>query len=52
MHAPAQSFIAKSTASGKTTRGARRAHKRQLANVIIRRMWRDTRQNPSEQAAA
>jgi hypothetical protein len=26
---------------GKTRRDARRAHKRQLANRVIRRMWRD-----------
>ncbi|MGL4175277.1 MAG: IS110 family transposase [Dermatophilaceae bacterium] len=42
MHDPAKAFMTKSTTAGKTTRGARRSHKRQLANVIIRRMWKDT----------
>jgi transposase len=28
-------------AENKSKRAARRAHKRQLANVIIRRMWND-----------
>ena len=31
------------TRPGQTPRMARRAHKRLLANVIIRRMWRDAR---------
>lgn len=44
MHEPAKTFLAKSTTTGKTARGARRAHKRQLANVILRRMWRDAEQ--------
>ena len=54
MHEPAKSFLAKSLATGKTTRGARRAHKRQLANVIIRRMWRDAdqRRTPVHTTAA
>ncbi|MBK9100953.1 MAG: IS110 family transposase [Austwickia sp.] len=39
MHEPARTFLAKITATGKSARGARRAHKRQLANVLIRRMW-------------
>lgn len=42
MHDPAKAFMTKSTTTGKSVRGARRSHKRQLANVIIRRMWRDT----------
>ena len=54
MHEPAKAFLARSTATGKTARGARRAHKRQLANVVIRRMWRDAEQhqNPVELPAA
>ena len=43
IHEPAKTFLAKSTATGKTARGARRAHKRHLANVIIRRMWTDAK---------
>lgn len=42
MHEPARTFMAKRTAQGNTTRQARRSHKRQLANVIIRRMWSDS----------
>lgn len=42
MYDPAKAFIAKSTSAGKSARGARRSHKRQLANVIIRRMWNDS----------
>lgn len=41
MHEPAKTFMVKSLKAGKTARGARRSHKRQLANVIIRRMWND-----------
>lgn len=51
MHEPAKTFMAKSTSTGKTIRAARRSHKRQLANVIIRRMWNDARQ-PSLQTQA
>lgn len=54
MHQPAKTFLSKSTATGKTARGARRAHKRQLANVLIRHMWRDADQRnaPSVRPAA
>lgn len=38
---PAQEFIARKRGEGKTAREARRAHKRQLANKVIRRMWDD-----------
>ena len=34
-------YLARKTGEGKTRREARRAHKRQLANRVIRRMWRD-----------
>jgi len=40
-HQPAKEFIARKRAEGKTAKEARRAHKRQLANRIIRRMWDD-----------
>jgi transposase len=40
-HPPAKAYIAKKVSESKTKREARRAHKRQLANVIIRHMWRD-----------
>jgi transposase len=39
-HPPAREYLAQ-RAPGKTKRELRRAHKRQLANVIIRHMWRD-----------
>jgi transposase len=39
-HPPARAYLAQ-RAPGKTKRELRRAHKRQLANVIIRHMWRD-----------
>jgi transposase len=40
-HPPAKAYMAKKIGENKTKREARRAHKRQLANVIIRHMWRD-----------
>lgn len=39
----AQAFLARKTGEGKTRREARRAHKRHLANRVIRRMWKDER---------
>jgi transposase len=39
-HPPARAYLAQ-RAPGKTKRELRRAHKRQLANVIIRHMWKD-----------
>jgi transposase len=39
-HPPARAYLAR-PAPGKTKREIRRSHKRQLANVIIRHMWRD-----------
>ncbi|WP_419553798.1 IS110 family transposase [Candidatus Poriferisodalis sp.] len=46
-------YLAKKATEGKTRREARRAHKRQLANRVIRRMWRDeqTRNQPFALAA-
>jgi hypothetical protein len=40
-HPDAQTFLARKAAEGKTRREARRAHKRHLANRVIRRMGRD-----------
>jgi len=39
-HPPARAYLAQ-RASDKTKRELRRAHKRQLANVIIRHIWKD-----------
>jgi len=43
-YGPGRDFLARKRAEGKTPREARRAHKRQLANRIIRRMWNDWKQ--------
>lgn len=40
-HPPAQQYLARRTAAKQSKRSARRSHKRQLANVIIRHMWND-----------
>ncbi|WP_419839830.1 transposase [Candidatus Poriferisodalis sp.] len=37
----AVAYLARKAGEGKTRREARRAHKRQLANRVIRRTWRD-----------
>ena len=37
----AVAYLARIAGEGKARREARRAHKRQLANRVIRRMWRD-----------
>jgi transposase len=44
----ARAYFDRKLAEGKTRRSARRAHKRHLANRVIRRMWRDetTRREP------
>lgn len=39
--ADARVFIDRKLGEGKTRREARRAHKRHLANRVIRRMWKD-----------
>jgi transposase len=55
---PARDYIAKKRAEHKTKREARRAHKRHLANIVIRRMWADHARrfenvaNPATPAAA
>lgn len=53
-HPPAQAYIDRKRAEGKTRREARRAHKRHLANLVIRRMWHDEkhRLEPDLQPAA
>jgi hypothetical protein len=53
-HPDARAFLAHKTAQGKTRREARRAHKRHLANRVIRRMWRDehTRRDRASLASA
>lgn len=38
-----KAFLSRKRAEGKTAKEARRAHKRQLANRVIRRMWADQR---------
>jgi transposase len=38
---PARDYLDRKRAEHKTKREARRAHKRHLANVVIRRMWAD-----------
>jgi len=57
MHDPARSYLTRRKSEGKTVREARRSHKRQLANVIIRHMWNDAdrlvkAQNPVSTVAA
>ena len=40
-HQPAKDYMLRCAVQQKTKRSARRSHKRQLANVIIRHMWTD-----------
>ena len=49
----AAAYLARKATEGKTRREARRAHKRHLANRVIRKMWRDeqTRKQPHALAA-
>jgi len=44
----ARLYLERKAAEGKTRREARRAHKRHLANRVIRRMWRDEKARLSE----
>ena len=47
-HLDARVFIARKRHEGKTSKEARRAHKRHLANRVIRRLWNDAqRQQPA-----
>jgi transposase len=48
----ARAYIDRKTAAGKTRREARRAHKRHLANRVIRRMWRDEQARTAALTAA
>jgi transposase len=40
-HPEARTYFERKITEGKSRRGARRAHKRHLANRVIRRMWKD-----------
>ena len=49
----ARAYLDRKTREGKTRREARRAHKRHLANRVIRRMWKDeTARTTADTAAA
>jgi len=48
----ASNYLDRKTAEGKTKREARRAHKRHLANRVIRRMWRDEQTRKSLESIA
>ncbi len=45
----ARIYINRKISEGKTRREARRAHKRHLANRVIRRMWNDEQHRLSKQ---
>ena len=47
--AEAITYINRKISEGKTRRDARRCHKRQLANRVIRRMWKDEQQRQQTQ---
>lgn len=49
--APGQQFPARKRAEGKTAKEARRAHMRQLAKRVIRRMWADQRRQRTAQTS-
>lgn len=51
-HQPAKTFVTRKRSEGKTSREARRAHKRQLANRVIRRMWDDHQRRHTPQIDA
>nr|WSZ13595.1 IS110 family transposase [Streptomyces canus] len=50
-HEPARSFMGGKISENMPKRSARRARKRQLANVIVRHMWRDAEQRPAPPTA-
>lgn len=56
MHEPAKNYLTRRKSDGKTPREARRCHKRQLANILIRHMWNDAdrlaQANPPSSSAA
>jgi transposase len=47
-HDDARTYLSRKITEGKTGREARRAHKRHLANRVIRRMWRDESQRQEQ----
>jgi transposase len=51
-HEPARDYLARKRRDGKTRREARRAHKRHLANRVIRRMWNDSNHSQNDQPSA
>jgi transposase len=51
-HQPAKDYVRGKRAEHKTSKEARRAHKRLLANVVIRRMWADHQRRTSGAAHA
>ena len=50
-HPPAKEYLARKMMENKSKREARRCHKRQLANVIIRHMWNDAERHAPTAAA-
>lgn len=48
----ARDYLNRKLTEGKTRREARRAHKRHLANRVIRRMWNDERDRPNPRLQA
>jgi len=46
-HPPAKAYMARQLDKHKPKRSARRSHKRHLANVIIRQMWKDAGRLPA-----
>ncbi|MGW0633772.1 transposase [Streptomyces sp. NPDC002758] len=47
-HEPARFFMARKIGDNMPKRSARRAHKRQLANVIIRHIWKDAERRTAQ----
>jgi transposase len=50
-HPDARAYFERKITEGKSRRGARRAHKRHLANRVIRRMWKDEARRLNKLAA-
>lgn len=50
-HPDARIYFERKVSEGKSRRGARRAHKRHLANRVIRRMWKDETQRLKQPTA-
>jgi transposase len=51
-HEPAADYLKRKRTEGKSSKEARRAHKRQLSNRIIRRMWTDHQRQRQLHASA